>query len=169
MTPLPLGFDPPGARRFVSTLQTRSPELLCDILAEHQLRGASRYRRRDLDGDHHDETFCNLHTVDVAEAMGVLLPRGQRANQLVMWLSTLGVKEGWELVTAHVAQAMADQGQLAVACWFNRSGGPGHIAPLEPSLGEPGVWISNVGASNFLRGLVAQAFGDRPVSYFAHP
>lgn len=169
MTPFPLGFDPPGARRFVSTLQSRSPETLCDILAEHQLRGASRYRRRDLDGDGSLETFCNVHAADVAEAMGVLLPRGMRANQLVLWLSMEGAREDWEQVPEHVARAMADQGQLVVACWYNRNGGPGHIAPLEPSLGEPGVWLSNVGAANFLRGPVAKAFGTLPVTYFAHP
>lgn len=169
MTPFPLGFDPPGARRFTSTLQTRSPELLCDILAEHQLRGAARYRRRDVDGDGSPETFCNVHAVDVAEAMGVLLPRGMRANQLLLWLSTEGLKHGWEQVSEHVARAMADQGQFVVAAWYNRNGGPGHIAPLEPSLGEPGVWVSNVGASNFLRGTLSAAFGSAPVSFFAHP
>lgn len=169
MTPFPIGFDAPGARRYVSTTKTRTPELLADIAAEHQFRGAARYRPRDITGDGVRETFCNVHSVDVAEAMGVLLPRGLRANQLMLWLSMEGIASGWELLTEHAARAMADEGQLVLAAWFSRNGGPGHIAPLVPSLGEPGVWISNVGGSNFLRGSVAQAFGDRPVTFFGHP
>lgn len=169
MTPFPLGFDPPGARRHVSTLATRSPELLADIAAEHQFRGFGRYRKRDITGDKVPETFCNVHVVDFAEAMGLLLPRGLRANQLFLWLSTDGVAQGWEQVTEHVARAMADEGQLVIAGWYSRNGGPGHVAPLVPSLGEPGCWLSNVGATNFLRGTVRQAFGDLPVTFFAHP
>lgn len=169
MTPFPLGFDPPGQRRHTSTPANRSPELLCDVLAEHQLRGHGRYRRRDVTGDGVPETFCNVHLVDVAEAMGVLLPRGLRANQLVLWLAAQGLQEGWEQVPEHAARAMADEGQLVAGAWFNRNGGPGHVAPLEPSLGEAGLWCSNVGATNFLRGTLAQAFGTLPVTFFAHP
>lgn len=171
LTPFPLGFDPPGARRYRSTLQTRTAELLIDVLAEHQFRGASRYRPRDVDGDGTPETWCNVHTVDVAEAMGLLLPRGKRANELTMYLlqQSRDAASGWEQVNAHVAQACADVGQLAIACWFNPNGGPGHIAPLEPSMGELGVWCSNVGATNFLRGTVGQAFGSRAVTFFVHP
>lgn len=171
MTPFPLGFDPPGARAYTSTLQTRSPELLMAVVAEHQFRGAARYRPRDLTGDGRPETFCNVHSCDVAEAMGVLLPRGLRANALMEWLigaSHRQPESQWEIVDAHVAQACADVGQLALATWFNR-GGPGHICPLEPSLGEPGVWVSNVGRTNFLRGTLAQAFGGLAVDFFAHP
>lgn len=170
MTPLPLGFDPPGARRYVSTPATRSAELLADILAEHQFRGAARYRPRDLTGDGRNETFCNVHSVDVAEAMGVVLPRGLRANELAVWLqSSLAREVGWELVDGHIAQRMADEGMLALACWFNPNGGPGHIAPLEPSMGEPGIWLSNVGRTNALRVTLVQAFGVVPVTFFAHP
>lgn len=163
MTPFSLGFDPPGVRAFTSTLQTRSPELLMAVVAEHQFRGAARYRPRDLTGDGRPETFCNVHSCDVAEAMGVLLPRGLRANALMEWLigaSHRQPESQWEIVDAHVAQACADVGQLALATWFNR-GGPGQ--------GEPGTWVSNVGARNFLRGQLAEAFGDRPVTFFVHP
>lgn len=175
MKALPLGFDPPGARVYTSTLQTRSPELLMAILAEHQFRGFGRYRKRDVDNNGTLDTFCNVHTVDVAEAMGVILPRGLRANQIITWLtaSPEARAHGWEQLTgtdaAHVAQRMADEGQLAIGAWFNLNGGPGHLAPLEPSMGELGVWVSNVGASNFLRGRVEQAFGNVAVTYFVHP
>jgi len=168
MTPFPLGIDPPGARLTTSTKADRSPERLMSILAEHQFRGFSRYRKRDVTGDGRPETFCNVHMADVAEAMGVLLPRA-RANEQILWLTTHGVTEGWEQVPEHAAQACADQGMLVVATWFSRNGGSGHIAPLEPSMGEPGAWCSNVGAINFLRGTVGQAFGTLPVTYFVHP
>lgn len=169
MTPFPLGFDPPGARRYVSTLQTRSAELLADVLCETFLRGHHRYAKRDITGDGKPETFCNVFACDVAEAMSVVLPRGQLANQLCVWLQSSVARElGWELVGPHVAQRMADEGQLAFATWFNLNG-PGHIAPLQPSMGQPGAWLSNVGNENFLRGRVGSAFGLRPVTYFAHP
>jgi hypothetical protein len=169
MTPFPLGFDPPGARINVSTPAKRSPELLMAVLFEHQFRGFARYGRRDVTGDGSPETFCNVHTCDVAEAMGVLLPRGKRANELALWLASTGAEHGWEKVTEHIARAMADEGQLVVASWFNPNSAIGHICPLEPSLGEPGLWVSNVGRSNFLRGTLAQAFGGARVDLFAHP
>lgn len=169
MTPFPLGFDPPGARRYRSTLQTRSAELLIDVLAEHQFRGASRYRPRDVDGKPGLETFCNVHTADVAEAMGVVLPRGKRANELALWLPSLGRDFGWEKATEHVARAAADEGMLALAVWFNPTGGPGHIAPLQPSLGAEGLWLSNVGTFNAIRCSLVRAFGSRAVDLFVHP
>ena len=169
MTPFPLGFDPPGKRRHTSTLQTRSAELLVDVLAEHQVRGFARYERRDVDGKPGLETFCNVHSCDVAEAMGVVLPRGKRANELALWLASVGAEHGWEQVNEHTARAMADEGQLVLASWFNPHGPTGHICPLEPSLGEPGIWVSNVGRTNFLRGPLAQAFGGLAVDFFAHP
>lgn len=168
MTPFPIGFDPPGSRIYTSTPENRDAGLLMAILAEHQFRGFDRYAKRDLTGDARPETFCNVFTADVAEAMGVLLPR-KRANEQIAWLAGAGVTEKWELVPAHAAKACADQGMLAIATWYNRNGPTGHVAPLEPSMGRPGVWIANVGAINFLRGTVEQGFGTLPVSYFVHP
>lgn len=168
MTPFPLGIESPGQRIFVSTMENRSPELLMQVLAEHQFRGHARYRRRDVTGDGHPETFCNVHSADVCEAMGVALPR-QRANEQILWLSTHGMQSGWEQVPEHAAQRMADEGQLVLACWYNRNGGSGHICPLEPSMGEGETWCSNVGATNFIRGTVRQAFGTLPVTFFSHP
>lgn len=169
MTAFPLGFDPPGARWYTSSPSNRSPLLLLSILAEHQLRGVGRYEQRDVDGKPGRETFCNVHSCDVAEAMGVLLPRGKRANELVLWLSSLGGDFGWEKVTAHVARAAADEGMAAFVAWFNPHGGPGHIAPLQPSLGVEGLWCSNVGAFNALRTPVSRAFGSLHVDFFVHP
>lgn len=167
MTPFPLGLDPPG-KRLTSSLQDRSALRLLAIVAEHHLRGFARYTPRDVDGDGHPDTWCNLFAQDVAEACGVLLPRHTRANQLMLWLMQESHEHGWEQAGAHVAQRMADEGQLAVGVWFNRQG-PGHIAVLVPSLGEAGTWIAQAGATRFTRAPVESGFGARPVTYFVHP
>lgn len=170
MTAFPLGFDPPGARWWTSSPATRSPLLTLQVQAEHQVRGLARYAKRDLDGKPGDETLCNLHTVDYCEAMGVVLPRGKRANDLVLWLCSLGLDFGWEKTTsAHVARAAVDEGLVVLVAWFNPHGHPGHIAPLQPSLGAEGLWCSNVGAFNALRTPVSRAFGSLHVDYFVHP
>ncbi len=168
MTPFPLGLDPPG-KRLTSTLINRDGTRLMAIVAEHHHRGIARYTPRDVTGDDKPETWCNVYLQDVAEAMGVLLPRHQRANELILWLATEGLRHGWEQGTAHIAQRMADEGQLAVPTWFNRNGGPGHVGVLVPSLGEDGVWLSQAGASCFTRQPLASGFGQLPVTYFVHP
>ena len=161
MSAFPLGFDSPGLR-LTSSVVDRSPARLMAIVAEHHLRGFARYMPRDITGDGVPETFCNLFAQDVSEAMGVLLPRNTRANQLARWLATLGERVGWGMVGSHVAQRMADEGQLAVSIWVNQSGGPGHIAVLVPSLGEPGLWIAQAGAANFTRQSIVSGFGFKP-------
>lgn len=170
MTPFPLGLDAPG-KRLTSSPQNRSAARLLAIVGEHHYRGHARYTPRDVTGDNVAETFCNLFAQDVSEAMGVVLPRNMRANDLVRWLSSsVQARElGWEPVDAHTAQRMADEGQLALAAWYNRNGGPGHLAVLVPSLDEPGTWCAQAGRSNFTRSPIASGFGDLPVAYFAHP
>lgn len=170
MTPFPADIGQPcGARRHASTPHQRDPGLLADVLGEHHFRGWARYRRRDITGDQVAETFCNVFTCDVAEALGVELPRA-RANSLLMWLaSDAGRAAGWQHVEAGTAQRAADAGAFAVACYFNRNGGPGHVAVLAPSMGEAGVWVSNVGATNFLRGPLSSGFGVAQVEFFVHP
>ena len=169
MTLFPVGFDPPGARWWTSSPETRSPLLTLQVQAEHQVRGIARYAKRDVDGRPGDETFCNVHSCDYCEAMGVVLPRGKRANELVLWLSSLGLDFGWEKVDAHVARAAVDEGLVVLAAWYNPHGPTGHIAPLQPSLGAEGLWCSNVGAFNALRTPVSRAFGSLPVDFFVHP
>ena len=168
MTPFPLGLDSPG-KRLASTRENRSAERLLHIIAEHHFRGFVRYTPRDVDGDGINDTWCNLFAQDVCEAMSVMLPRHQRANDLVRWLIHESNQFDWEGVTPHIAQRMADEGQLALAAWANTSGGPGHIAVLVPSLGEPGTWIAQAGGSRFTRGTVESGFGSKPVLFFAHP
>lgn len=170
MTPFPLGLDSPG-KRLTSTPQNRDAERLMAIVAEHHHRGHARYTPRDVSGDGLADTFCNLFAQDVAEAMGVLLPRNMRANDLVRWLSSsVDARElGWEPVDEHTAQRMADEGQLALAGWYNRNGDRGHLAVLVPALGEPGTWCAQAGKSNFTRAPLISGFGSLPVSFWAHP
>lgn len=177
MTPFPLGLDSPG-KRLSSTRENRSGTRLMAIVAEHHLRGFARYTPRDVTGDGINETWCNLFAQDVAEAMGVMVPRQMRANQLVQWLANDAASFDWECLqrdgtmsddeAAHVAQAMADEGQLVLVGWVNPAG-PGHIAVVVPSLGEPGLWIAQAGRTSFTRAPLAQGFGGRVVSYFGHP
>lgn len=178
MTPFPLGLNSPG-KRLSSTRENRSADRLLAIIAEHHLRGAyghvlngkptGRYTPHDMDGRPGDETTCNVFAQDVSEAMSVMLPRNTRANDLVRWLMLDSKEFDWEGVTPHIAQRMADEGQLALCGWVNPDGGSGHIAVMVPSLGEPGEWIAQSGRSLFTRGTVAQGFGAKPVLFFAHP
>ena len=167
MTPFPVGLSSPG-KRLSSTRENRDAVRLMAIIAEHHLRGFARYTPRDVTGDGINETWCNLFAQDVCEAMGVMLPRNTRANDLVRWLELDSKQWDWEAVPAHVAQRMADEGQLALVVWHNPAG-PGHIAVLVPSLGEPDYFCAQAGRVNFTRGTVSQGFGCRVVSYFAHP
>jgi hypothetical protein len=167
MTPFLVGLGSPG-KRLASTRENRSPERLLSIIAEHHFRGHTRYTPRDVTGDGIADTWCNLFAQDVCEAMSVMLPRHMRANELAAWLTTKAHEFDWEGVTPHIAQRMADEGQLAVACWTNPDG-PGHIVVLVPSLGEPGEWCAQAGGSRFTRGTIAQAFGSKSVLFFGHP
>lgn len=152
-----------------STLATRSAWLLIAVIWQFCVERAERFRKRDIDHDGRDDTFCNFFMKAVADAMGVTLPQ-LRANALAEWLSSpMGKAAGWEEVTEHVAQRMADEGQLACAVWSNPTGGSGHVAPLVPSLGQPGTWTAQAGWSNFSRGQLASGFGDKLPTFFAHP
>lgn len=153
-----------------STQQNRSPTRLAFVVAQFLLETAERFRKRDIDGKPGDETFCNFAAVAITSAMGAPLPQ-MRANAIALWLEGQSVDEvsQWEEVNEHTAQAMADEGQVAVAVWVNPSGGPGHIAVLVPSLDEPGTWIAQAGATNFTRGLLVKGFGDKQPRFFGHP
>lgn len=169
-SPFPVNLDPPGRRVTTGSLQNRDAARLLAIVAEHHLRGVARYRPHDITGDGHDETFCNVYSQDICEAMGVMLPRNKRINDLILWLATNGREHGWEQAdSSHTAQRMADEGQVALATWFNRNGASGHVAVLVPSLGEDGVWVSQAGRTCFTRGPLAAGFGQLPVTYFVHP
>lgn len=152
-----------------STPQDRSAARLILIVAEERVESNPLYVRRDVTGDGVPETWCNLFVHVVAQRMGCPLPPGLRANQQVAWLSGPdGRAAGWEQVPEHVAQRMADEGQLVVAGWFNRNGGSGHIGVVMPGLGDAGTHLAQAGRSNFTRGSLAQGFGDLQPTFFAH-
>lgn len=145
----------------------RSRLLLIALIWQFSVTRALRWRKRDVDGKPGDETFCNFFTVAVATAMGVLLPQ-LRANELFGWLQGPEAKAaGWEKADAHTAQRVADEGMLAIAVSRNPNG-PGHIAPLVPSLGEPGTWIANVGRTNFERGKLEEGFASYVPDFYVH-
>lgn len=170
MTIFPLGLESPGPR-LCSTPQDRSPVRLMAIIAEHHHRGVARYQSRDVTGDGHAETFCNIFAQDVSEAMGAPLPRRMLANATVAWLDAEATRDAseWLRVDAWEAQRSADKGELAIAGWVNPAGGPGHLAVGVPSLGEAGWWVAQAGRTNFTRAPVASGFGVYPVSWFIHP
>lgn len=178
MTALPKYLDVELAARVESPVRgdvsNRSPWLLIAAVFSLFVESAERYRRRDVDGNGVIDTFCNFFVRDVCRLFGLELPASMRANELIAWLvSSEGRAAGWEQLAVendeHVAQAMADAGQLVIACWFNKNGHPGHMALVVPSLGMPGVWIAQAGRNNFSRGVLAQGFGGLPVTFFAHP
>jgi hypothetical protein len=162
----PLGLESPGPR-LRSLESDRSPVRLMAIIAEHHHRGSARYAPRDVTGDGKADTWCNLFAQDVAEAMGVPLPRNTRANDLAAWLGTLGTQSGWVQVSESVAQIHADAGGLSLASTVNPKG-PGHLAVLVPSLGEAGTWIAQAGAINFTRKPLRAGFGNLEPRLFAH-
>lgn len=156
-----------------STPQNRSAARLALIVSGFRVETAERYKRRDVTGDGVPETFCNFFAADVCLAMGASIPP-VKANAQHEWLTACakgtGPAPGWEQTDAHTAQAMADQGCLAIASWANPiPAGHGHIAVLMPSLGEPGVWAAQAGAINFTRELLQRGFGSFTPDYFVHP
>ncbi len=142
------------------------------IVAEHLCRGHARYTPHDVTGDGIDDTFCNVLAQDVAEAMGILLPRHMRANELHAWLLGAGNAYAlgtlWEKSDAHTGMAMADQGCLAIASYANPLG-PGHMSVFVPSLGEAGVWTAQAGRLLFTRELLQRGFGAIAPDVFVHP
>lgn len=158
----------------------RSADMLEHAVAQFLLDVPGRYSPRDVSGDTIAETFCNVFASDATAAMGCRLPRQGylggalkewRVQEQRTWLATRGdAHHGWErLSDGHVAQAMADAGQVAVAIWCGPTAARGHIAVLVPSRGAPGVWIAQAGRSCFSRGLLSRGFGTLPVEYWGHP
>jgi len=128
-----------------------------------------RYGKRDRDGDPKTlETTCNGFVRDSCAAQGVVV-QGARANDQVEWLqSDVARAQGWATVSAHAAQSCADEGLVVVVGWHSRGAGPGHVARVVPSLGEPGTWIAQAGNRCFSRGTLEAGFGSRVVTFFAH-
>ena len=129
-----------------------------------------RYGKRDIDGKPETlETCCNYFVRDFCAAMHVPL-QGARANDMTSWLTSPEAQGlGWAPVSEHAARGCADEGFAVLAAWFNRNGGPGHVAAVVPALGEDGTYVAQAGAICFSHGLIQSGFGSLAVSYFAHP
>lgn len=152
-----------------SNASNRDPDLLDAVVEQFRLGDCPRYQRRDITGDGVPETFCNAALRDMLSALGCPVPWGMRANELVQWFaSPAGRERGWATVSEHAAHGLANEGLVVVAGWFNRNGGPGHVALVVPSRSEPGLYIAQAGKTNFSRGPVTKGFGTLPVTYFAH-
>lgn len=157
----------------------RDPALTEGIVAQFAVEVSPRYQPRDDDGNGVRETFCNIFAMDVTTALGCGLPRvwpvasqwrELNANALVEWLaSAAGRERGWQPATDVEAQQAVDEGRVAVACWHSRGAGPGHIAVVVPSQGQPGTWIAQAGGRNSSRCKLAAGFGSKTVSFFVHP
>lgn len=174
----------PVTAPFTSGTHERSVAILETCIAQFDVEVARRYRPVPADPDNGvaGATYCNIYAVDLTAALGAALPRAwpvaadgkvswkeRSANDLWAWLQQQGPRHGWELVTEHVAQRAADEGQVAVAVWRNPGEGSGHIAVLRPSRGEAGVWITQAGARNFARCRLEQGFGGHRPAFFFHP
>lgn len=164
-----------------STPQNRSAARLLLLVAEEHVETNPLF----VSGN--GLTHCNSFATRITTKMGVPLPL-ELANAQHAWLKAqtvpltpiFGVRDprfplgsmpvGWEAAEAHTAQAMADQGCLAIASWANPiPEGHGHIGILVPSLGEPGVWVAAAGRQNFTRTLIQHSFGPIAPDYFVHP
>ena len=147
-----------------STLRNRSAARLMLIVAEEHVETNPEF----VPGG--GLTHCNAFAQRIATKMDVAIPL-VLANQQHEYLMDASPKGApWERTDAHTAQAMADQGCLAVASWVNPiEGAHGHIAILVPSMGEEGVWVAAAGAKNFTRTLIQHSFGVIAPDYFVHP
>lgn len=153
----------------------RSGHLLMDIVRQFDLERAARYAPKD------GRTWCKTFLWDVLSALscgqvaahwvdrlpsGVPCPPGKgfetRANDIVLRLSHR--LYSWREVSADDAYAQAELGRPTVAGWFNRQGGPGHVA-----LVIPGRLIAQAGAACFVGRPLASGFGDLPVTFWTHP
>lgn len=161
------------SRPVVAPLQSdasnRRGELLALVVGQFAPEHAERYRRRDVTGDDKSESFCNFFVADVTTALGAPVPQ-MLANQQLLWLSSDEArKRGWAAVSEHAAMGCVAEGMVCVVGWYNRNGGPGHVAVAVPSLDDERLFIAQAGARNFLAAPVKSGFGDLPVTFFVHP
>lgn len=148
-------------------LPDSGPTELIAVQQQFQVETAARYARDD-------HTFCNIYLWDFTRAAGCEVPHWVfpdgtpatpyqarvdsknvteaahelNANDVTKWLAEQGAANGWRVVTEHEAQAIADNGGVAIFAWANPTGGPGHVGALRPSNGRPGTWYAQAGGTN---------------------
>lgn len=132
---------------------------------------------------------CSAFAAAACAAFGVYLLRppdhAERllANAQCEWLEAEGPRRGWTRIEdGVVAQALANQGNLVVACYRNREkDDPGHIAVIRPSAKRPkrieteGPDVTQAGSRNYARtsarigfGFHARAWTRGEIIYYWH-
>ena len=124
-----------------------------------------KYLKHDITGDHVAETFCNVFVSDLADELGVILPR-KKANEQIVWLDAAdgGRGLGWDRCDAVEAKFAANRGRFTLATFLNPAG-HGHIAAVVP-FNSAAVWIAQAGFRNYLAVQLAAGFGSYPVRFF---
>lgn len=148
------------------------------VVAQFAVGTHPRYQpHRDGEGV---STWCNIFLSDVTRALGCEVPRWWQsggelvelsANAQCDWLARKGPSHGWDFLGADVAaaNARADLGQVVVATWRNPVGArSGHVALVLPTRGEPGLHVAQAGLRCSSRLPLAEGFGTRLVTFFAH-
>jgi hypothetical protein len=79
------------------------------------------------------------------------------------------VEQGWKVLTAEEAQAMANQGKPVVASWENPTG-IGHVAMVRPGeySSATGPHLAQAGANNYNHTTVSETFRNKEVIYYYH-
>ncbi len=159
----------------------RDPDSYSDVLDQFAVESNSRYTKNQQGKD---ETYCNIFVWDATKAMGAEIPhwvdskgnpvpQGQgselSANGTIGWLETHGVEQGWKVLTAEEAQAMANQGKPVVASWENPTG-IGHVAMVRPGeySSATGPHLAQAGANNYNHTTVSETFRNKEVIYYYH-
>lgn len=159
----------------------RDPDMYNAVLDQFSVPINPRYRKNQQS---ENETYCNIFVWDVTKAMGAEIPHWvdengrtvpqfsgteQGANDLIDWLEKYGGDQGWGVVDAEGAQAMANLGMPVVATWKNPNG-VGHIAMVRPgrTSEKDGPALAQAGAINSNQTTVGEMFGDEDVVYYYH-
>jgi hypothetical protein len=159
----------------------RDPDLYSAVLDQFSVVINPRYRKNQ---QNENETYCNIFVWDVTKAMGAEIPHWidengqpvpqfsgteQGANDMIDWLEEYGRDQGWGMVVAEEAQAMANLGKPVVVTWKN-PGGIGHIAMVRPGhmSEKDGPNLAQAGAINSNHSTVGEMFGDKDVVYYYH-
>jgi hypothetical protein len=142
------------------------------------------------------DTYCNIFLWDVTSAMGAEIPHyidaatgaprsypnttgavELSANATYDWLAEHGQQYGWVEVTAQEAQAHANEGGPAVTCWYNTTGGSGHVQVIRPEVDaqgydpQRGVAVAQAGSTRTEYTHANDIFSDRAMAelkYYIH-
>lgn len=169
---LPLELEAEPALPVVCVPGHRTPAALHQVA--EALATQERYMKRDVTGDHVDETFCNFFVREALRMLGISIPR-MRANDFAAWFSG---RPDWAALPLWVGKPLVERGYVIVATQQNPAGA-GHVALLMPPKSDldrdwaeqnRSAWIAQAGRSNFAYGHLFQGFNpSRQITLFVHP